>query len=43
MAYDEKLANRVRTLLADRPDVTERHMFGGLTFMVARWTSPAAR
>ena len=35
MAYDEKLANRVRTLLADRPDVTERHMFGGLTFMVA--------
>jgi len=35
MAYDEKLAARVRALLADRPDVTERRMFGGLTFMVA--------
>jgi hypothetical protein len=35
MAYDEKLAARVRALLADRPDVTERPMFGGLTFMVA--------
>jgi TfoX/Sxy family transcriptional regulator of competence genes len=35
MAYDEKLAARVRALLADRADVTERSMFGGLTFMVA--------
>ena len=35
MAYDEQLAARVRTLLADRTDVTERKMFGGLTFMVA--------
>jgi TfoX/Sxy family transcriptional regulator of competence genes len=35
MAYDEKLAARVRALLADRADVTERKMFGGLTFMVA--------
>ena len=34
MAYDEKLAARVRRLLGDRPDVTERRMFGGLTFMV---------
>jgi TfoX/Sxy family transcriptional regulator of competence genes len=34
VAYDEKLAARVRTLLADRTDVTERKMFGGLTFMV---------
>jgi TfoX/Sxy family transcriptional regulator of competence genes len=35
MAYDEKLAARVRALLANRPDVTEQRMFGGLTFMVA--------
>jgi TfoX/Sxy family transcriptional regulator of competence genes len=34
MAYDEKLAARVRNLLADRPDITERRMFGGLTSMV---------
>jgi TfoX/Sxy family transcriptional regulator of competence genes len=35
VAYDEKLAARVRRLLADRADVSERSMFGGLTFMVA--------
>ncbi len=35
MAYDERLADRVRELLAERADVTERRMFGGLTFMVA--------
>ena len=35
MAYNENLAARVRALLADRNDVRERHMFGGLTFMVA--------
>jgi TfoX/Sxy family transcriptional regulator of competence genes len=35
MAYDETLAARVRTLLAGRSDVSERKMFGGLTFMVA--------
>jgi TfoX/Sxy family transcriptional regulator of competence genes len=35
MAYDERLAARIRTLLADRDDVEERRMFGGLTFMVA--------
>ena len=35
MAYDEHLAARVRALLADREDVSERKMFGGLTFMVA--------
>ncbi len=34
MAYDEKLAARVRALLTDRTDVSERKMFGGLTFMV---------
>src|SRR5262249_56446209 len=35
MAYDEQLASRVRTLLASRTDVSERPMFGDLTFMVA--------
>jgi TfoX/Sxy family transcriptional regulator of competence genes len=34
MAFDEKLAARVRKLLAERSDLTERRMFGGLTFMV---------
>ena len=34
MAYDETLADRVRTLLADRPVVREVRMFGGLSFMV---------
>jgi hypothetical protein len=34
MAYDERLAARVRALLAERADVSERKMFGGLTFMV---------
>jgi TfoX/Sxy family transcriptional regulator of competence genes len=34
MPFDEKLADRVRKLLADRSDLAERRMFGGLTFMV---------
>jgi TfoX N-terminal domain len=34
MAYSEPLANRVRAQLADRDDVDERPMFGGLTFML---------
>jgi TfoX N-terminal domain len=34
MAFDEQLAARVRRLLTDWSDVTERRMFGGLTFMV---------
>ena len=34
MAFDEKLADRIRRVLADRRDVEERKMFGGLTFMV---------
>src|SRR5258706_16395340 len=34
MSYDEKLAARVRKLLADRDDVVEKKMFGGLCFMV---------
>ncbi|MFB9844384.1 TfoX/Sxy family protein [Mucilaginibacter ginsenosidivorans] len=34
MAYDEKLADRVREALADIPDVEEKKMFRGVTFMV---------
>jgi TfoX N-terminal domain len=34
VAYDEKLAARVRALLSHRDDVAERPMFGGLTFML---------
>src|SRR5437899_3025992 len=35
MAYDELLAARVRRALGERTDVTEKRMFGGLTFMLA--------
>ena len=34
MAYDEDLANRIRELLADEADVTEKRMFGGLAFLI---------
>ena len=34
MAYDAELADRVRRVLATRRDVTEKHMFGGVAFMV---------
>ena len=30
MAFDEGLAERLRDVLADVPDVTEKKMFGGL-------------
>src|SRR6266571_9345667 len=35
VAYNEELAGRVRASLADRTDVEEKKMFGGLSFMVA--------
>jgi hypothetical protein len=35
MAYDEELADRIRALIADAPDITEQRMFGGLAFLVA--------
>src|SRR5690606_11288214 len=34
MAYDEKLASRIRKRLSGLPDVEEKKMMGGLTFMV---------
>jgi hypothetical protein len=33
MAYDERLANRIRRALGMRDDITERKMFGGLAFL----------
>ena len=34
MAYDEKLAARIRSLLGERAGLTEQKMFGGLAFLV---------
>jgi TfoX/Sxy family transcriptional regulator of competence genes len=34
MAYDEGLAQRVREALAERTDLTEKKMFGGLCFLL---------
>jgi TfoX/Sxy family transcriptional regulator of competence genes len=34
MAYDEELAERIRTLVGDRADLAEKKMFGGLAFLV---------
>ena len=34
MTYDHDLADRVRTALPDGEPVSERQMFGGLTFML---------
>jgi TfoX/Sxy family transcriptional regulator of competence genes len=34
MAFDEKLATRIRSALKGRKDVVEKHMFGGVAFMV---------
>ena len=35
MAYNEALAERVRTILLPVPNVDEKRMFGGVTFMVS--------
>lgn len=34
MAYDEGLAERLREVLADEPDLTEKRMFGGLALLL---------
>ncbi len=34
MAFDEKLADRIRTILASRKGITEREMFGGIGFLL---------
>jgi TfoX/Sxy family transcriptional regulator of competence genes len=33
MAYDEKLADRIRERIADLPNVEEKEMMGGVVFM----------
>ena len=34
VAYDERLAERIRALVAGEPGLTERKMFGGLAFLI---------
>lgn len=34
MAFDEGLAHRVREVLSERVDLTEKKMFGGLCFLL---------
>jgi TfoX/Sxy family transcriptional regulator of competence genes len=34
VVYNEALASRVRTVLAGQPEVEEKRMFGGVSFMV---------
>ncbi|MBI2989080.1 MAG: TfoX/Sxy family protein [Deltaproteobacteria bacterium] len=34
MAYDEKLADRIRKVLARRKGLTEKKMFGGVAFLL---------
>ena len=43
MAYDERLAERIRSALAGGDDVDERKMMGGLIFMVAGHMACGAR
>lgn len=42
MAYDEGLAARLRSLLADEPGLTEKRMFGGLAFLLGGHMAVAA-
>ena len=42
VAYDEDLANRIRELIGDEPNLTEQRMFGGLAFLTAGNMSVAA-
>jgi TfoX/Sxy family transcriptional regulator of competence genes len=34
MAYDEGLAQRIREVLGERPELVEKKMFGGIGFML---------
>jgi TfoX/Sxy family transcriptional regulator of competence genes len=42
MPYDEDLARRIRELLTDEPDVTEKRMFGGVAFLIRGHMAVAA-
>jgi TfoX N-terminal domain len=34
MAYDQELAGRIRQLIGNDPELTEKKMFGGLAFLI---------
>src|SRR5918996_5322409 len=34
MAYDQQIADEIRTAIGPHPGLTEREMFGGIVFMV---------
>lgn len=34
MAYDQRLADDIRSRIGNHPDVTEKEMFGGIAFMI---------
>jgi hypothetical protein len=42
VAYDTRLADRIRERLVDQPDVREQAMFGGLAFLVGGHLAVAA-
>ncbi len=42
VAYDEDLANRIRELIAEEPDLDEQQMFGGLAFLIGGHMAVAA-
>jgi hypothetical protein len=42
MAYDEDLANLIRELVGEEPNLTEQAMFGGLAFLIGGNMSVAA-
>lgn len=42
MAYDERLGERIRDLLAGEADVVEKTMFGGLAFLIGGHMAVAA-
>jgi hypothetical protein len=42
VAYDEELADRIRTLLRDEANLREQKMFGGLAFLIGGHMAVAA-
>jgi hypothetical protein len=40
MAYDERLAERIRKVLGSRSNITEKRMFGGLAFLSGGLAAP---
>jgi hypothetical protein len=42
VVYDEDLANLIRELIGDEPNLTEQAMFGGMAFLIGGHMSVAA-